>query len=142
MNCKHCGGTNPPEAKTCQFCGSELEEKETVYVPVHDAPPPAAGFTRSHQDAQAGKATALAILSLVMGFVVVRAILAGVALSMCRSVIKESQQQNVAAPSTVKTAQTISIISLVIAGVLAIYVLIALLTHILTSPTTFSGYYY
>lgn len=140
MNCKNCGGVNPPAAKVCQFCGSELEEKEKVYIPVHDSSP-FASYQRSPMEAESSKAMAMAIVSLFLGFVIIRIVLSVIALSTVNRVEKEARLARVAAPSTVRTTRIICAVSLVLAGICAVYLFIAVIANAVYATTPSSTFY-
>lgn len=133
MKCKNCGGESEPGARVCQYCGSELEEKEKIYIPVREYiyPPPSADYLQNRLNAEGGKAFVLAFLSLFLGFVIIRTALACLALRSAKNLTQEAQAAGMAVPSTVAVTRILSIISLIFAGACALAFIISMMAGVI-----------
>lgn len=133
MNCKHCGGANEPGAKVCIFCGSELQEKETVYVPVQV---PAKDDPATKIQREASTAMVLSLISMIFGLVIIRVVMAIASLNMVKRLSRESLRLGIAPPPSLNAARIMSILSLVFAGIIGTYFVI------IYAAQLFSGSYY
>ena len=136
MNCKQCGGVNPPEAKVCRFCGSELEEKEKVYVRYSSDVEKEQNKTLN---SEAGKAFVLGLMSLVFGLVILRSIFAILSLISADKAKKLAEEYAVPLPPNARAGKILSVISLVIAAAAAVGFIIV--TAVKLTTRSYYSYY-